>query len=94
MALRKRLLTFLVRKTVPAPNAVIAQVNSVATKAWRIGERVMNLSMIMVFSLFTKYANVKYQSLFISIHVLPNDVGSSPNPLCCLGGLGGNQWIS
>jgi hypothetical protein len=46
MALRKRVLTFLVRNTVLAPNAVTAQVNRVAINAWRTGERVRKVSAI------------------------------------------------
>jgi hypothetical protein len=44
MALRKRLPTFLVRKTVPAPNAVIAHVNSVAINACNMGDNARNFS--------------------------------------------------
>jgi hypothetical protein len=43
MALRKRVLTFRVRKTVLAPSAVIAQVKMVAINAWITGERFMNV---------------------------------------------------
>jgi hypothetical protein len=46
MALRKRVLTFLVKNTVLAPIAVIAQVNTVAIKAWSTGDRVTKVFII------------------------------------------------
>jgi hypothetical protein len=85
---------FLVRKTVPAPSAVIAQVNRVAINACRIGERDRNLSMIMV-DFFLRVKSVYCHHQFSqSTHALRIHFCKTLNPLYEPGTVSGDEVIS